>query len=275
MCGAKPTQFLPCCLLPGGTGLGALCGLVDSVGVPRQNISNVPGDKDLSQCGDDTPDCFSDICSHLAALSNGHVLNRLTLWIRLYSRVFDLCDNIHTLDDFTEHDMLAVQVRGTIFGCNYEELAPIGMRATVLGLSQLRYRYIEQSMRNKRSYSARTGKTHSHGQETRLVMLEVEVLVCKLVYTVYSPRARAIAIDEVAALDHEAFNLAMSVSSCSIIAMVYKFFIFFSSFHKKINAHSPRDGTCSPCSPAAGLVGSLSRQCRIDGSSRQSWGRRP
>jgi hypothetical protein len=51
--------------------------------------------------------------------------------------------------------------------------------------------------------------TYCHGQQTRLVVLQIEVLIRELLDAVDCSRAGAIPIDEVAALDHEAFDLSL------------------------------------------------------------------
>lgn len=49
--------------------------------------------------------------------------------------------------------------------------------------------------------------TYSHGQQTGLVVLQIEVLVGELVGAVDGAGAGAVAVDEVAALEHEVFDL--------------------------------------------------------------------
>lgn len=51
------------------------------------------------------------------------------------SCVFNLGDNIHAINDIAEDNVLAVQVRCPILGSDNEELAPICVRARILGLS--------------------------------------------------------------------------------------------------------------------------------------------
>ena len=49
--------------------------------------------------------------------------------------------------------------------------------------------------------------TYGHTQQSRSVMLKIEVLVCKRAGAVDRRTARAVAVKEVAALDHEVFDL--------------------------------------------------------------------
>lgn len=49
--------------------------------------------------------------------------------------------------------------------------------------------------------------TYGHGQQSRLVVLQSEVLVCEFVCAVDGPRAGAVTINEVTALEHELFDL--------------------------------------------------------------------
>lgn len=49
--------------------------------------------------------------------------------------------------------------------------------------------------------------TIGHRQQARPVVLQCEVLICELFSSVDSPRAGAVAIDEITALDHEVFDL--------------------------------------------------------------------
>ena len=58
---------------------------------------------------------------------------------------------------------------------------------------------------------------YCHGQEARLVVRENKVLVGELVRAVDGAGARAVAIDEVASLDHEALDLQTSVPACRTV----------------------------------------------------------
>lgn len=53
------------------------------------------------------------------------------------------------------------------------------------------------------------GWTYGHGQQTGLVVLQLEVLVGELLGAVDAGRTGAVAVEEVAALAHEAGNLAV------------------------------------------------------------------
>ena len=50
-------------------------------------------------------------------------------------------------------------------------------------------------------------KTYRHGKQTRLVVLQLEILVGKRLCAVDARRAGAVAVEEVAALDHEVGDL--------------------------------------------------------------------
>jgi hypothetical protein len=58
--------------------------------------------------------------------------------------------------------------------------------------------------------------TYRHRKQTRLIVFQLKVLVCEFLRAPDSPRARAVSVQEVAALDHEAFNLSKSASNVPI-----------------------------------------------------------
>jgi hypothetical protein len=63
-------------------------------------------------------------------LRNDNVLCRLAFWIRKGACVFDLGDYVHALDDVSEDDVLAIQMRRSALRRDDEELAAIGVRAS-------------------------------------------------------------------------------------------------------------------------------------------------
>jgi hypothetical protein len=65
-------------------------------------------------------------------LCNGNVLHWLSFRVRYCSRVLNLGDNVHALDDIPKDNVLAVQVGGAILGGDDEELGTIGVRTRVL-----------------------------------------------------------------------------------------------------------------------------------------------
>ena len=65
------------------------------------------------------------------------------------------------------------------------------------------------------------GRTHSHAQKARGVVLELEALVREGLGAVDGGAAGAVAVEEVAALDHEVFDLDAVASSESCAAHVY------------------------------------------------------
>ena len=67
------------------------------------------------------------LSSHFPTLANGNIIHRLLVF---GSRVFDLADNIHTIDHFAEDNVLVIQE--WCFGSRDEELTSIGVRTGVL-----------------------------------------------------------------------------------------------------------------------------------------------
>ena len=98
-------------------------------------------------------------------------------------------------------------------------------------------------------------------------MLEDKVLICKLLGSIYGPGASSIAVDKVPTLDHKAFDLAQSVYFLFILLryrgglnIETKVRLDTRNAHQDwrvmVGRYSPHDGTCSPCSLAAGLESS-------------------
>ena len=90
---------------------------------------------------------------------------------RLGSKRLDLLDDIHTLADLTENNMLSIKPLG--LGSAEEELASIGVGASI-----------------------------GHGENPRPRVLQGEVLIRELV-TIDGPAASSVVVGEVAALAHK------------------------------------------------------------------------
>jgi hypothetical protein len=58
-------------------------------------------------------------------------------------------------------------------------------------------------------------ETYSHTQQARAVMLQREILICEFLGSVDGCAARTIAVDEIASLDHEIFDLQQHVGHVS------------------------------------------------------------
>lgn len=104
-------------------------------------------------------------------------------------------------------------------------------------------------------------------------MLQVEVFICKLFGAVDGPGAGAIAVDEITSLDHEILDLIKYQHTIALVMNDRKW-RSEGADRLRILEDSPHDGTCNPCSLAAGHGCSWSLQCRTGGSSQLSWGRR-
>lgn len=63
--------------------------------------------------------------SHLTALRDHDILYRLALWVCNSPCVLDFRDNVHAFDDVAKDDVLAVQMRCSVFGGDNEELTTI------------------------------------------------------------------------------------------------------------------------------------------------------
>ena len=113
---------------------------------------------------------------HLATLGNDDVGDRPIIGVG--PGVFNHLNDVHTLDDVAKHDVLVVQVR-----CGHggdKELATVCVGTRV-----------------------------GHAQQARLIMFELEVFVFETAQSPNGGRASTIAIDEVAALEHEGFDLRL------------------------------------------------------------------
>ena len=113
---------------------------------------------------------------HLSTLGNNDIGDGPV--ISIGPGVFNHLDNVHALDHLTKHDVFVVQVRGWHSGD--EELAAIGVRPGV-----------------------------GHTQQAWLIMFELEVFVLETAQTPNGGRAGTVAIDKVAALEHEIFDLSL------------------------------------------------------------------
>ena len=71
----------------------------------------------------------SATASHLTALDDGNVLNGL---VGRSPGVLDLGDDVHAFDDLAKDDVLAIEVGRAGLGRDDEELAAVGVGATVL-----------------------------------------------------------------------------------------------------------------------------------------------
>lgn len=74
---------------------------------------------------------------HLATLRDHDVLHGLSLWVCDGPRVLDLGDNVHTFNDVTENNVLAVQMGCSMFCCDDEELAAIRLYLVSTAISVL------------------------------------------------------------------------------------------------------------------------------------------
>lgn len=99
----------------------------------------------------------------------------------MHGRVLDGAHNLHALHDLAEHHVLAVQPLARI--SRDEELAAVRVRTTV-----------------------------RHGHEPCAVVTQREGLVLEGLLAIYGQRARAIALDEISALNHEALDHAVQLT---------------------------------------------------------------
>jgi hypothetical protein len=113
-------------------------------------------------------------CSHLSTLHDLDTVDRLVHLPGLGA--LDLLDDVVTLNDRAEDNVLAVQPRRALRG--EEKLAAIRVWAGV-----------------------------RHAQQARLIVLQREVLVLELACAVDADRAGAVAVEEIPALDHELGDL--------------------------------------------------------------------
>lgn len=118
---------------------------------------------------------------HFSTHSDGTVHGRLISRFRS-SRVLNLLDYIHAVYNTTKDHMFVVQERSR--DGSDEELASISVWSRV-----------------------------SHAQQSWLVVLECETFVCELGGAVNVRRTRTIAVQKVASLDHEIFDLYLGVNT--------------------------------------------------------------
>jgi hypothetical protein len=129
------------------------------------------------------------------------------------------------------------------------------------------------------------GGAYSHGEQTRFVVLQNEVLVVERLQPIDTCRSRAISIQEVTSLAHKIFDLdrhkvstiafthqtTSQIKVTSIISSP-RFILNFLLRTERRNIRF--DGIYSLYTPAASPNGSLSHPYRTDGNSRRFWGPR-
>jgi len=150
--------------------------------------------------------------------------------------------------------------------------------------------------------------TYSHTQQARAVVLAREVLVREVLRPVDARAARAVAVQEIPALDHEVRDLPTPVrrqqhhispsrrhahgdgipprpfrdggrrrraeGGTSHVDVPFRSDVWCSGQGLSGKGNSPRGGSGRLCSPGAALGRSWSRRCRIGGSFPRFWGRR-
>lgn len=116
---------------------------------------------------------------HLTTLRNSNILHGPIHSVG--PRILNLAHDVHAVDDFAEDDVFAIQVWG--LRRRDKELAAVCVGAGV-----------------------------GHGQKTGLVVLQFEVLIGEFVGAVDGAGAGAVAVDEVAALEHEVFDHTMELA---------------------------------------------------------------
>lgn len=106
-------------------------------------------------------------------------------------------NHVHPVNDLAKYNMFVVQK----WGCSGSDkkLTTIGVWARVLIRSI--------SLIGSSGCRNDSDGTYCHAKKTRSIMLEREIFVCKFGGAVDSTAPRAIAINEVATLDHKVFNL--------------------------------------------------------------------
>jgi len=122
--------------------------------------------------------------SHFSTLGNGHVL---VGFVSCSTSVFYHVYDVESLNDLPENDMLMVQ-EWCRSSCD-EELASVGVRSRILIIPSAS----SQPLR--------------HTQEAGSIVTEIEIFICELGGTVDGGTPSTVAIDEIAALDHEPFDL--------------------------------------------------------------------
>lgn len=217
---------------------------------------------------------------HLPTLHNHHIARGL---LPPRARILHLPHHIHAVDHLAKHDVLVVQEGGRHGGD--EELAAVGVGAGVLlSLSWL----VVVGLTGDRGTGERG--TDGHAQESSGVVLEVEVLVWEGGFgAVDAGAAGAVAADEVAALDHEVFDLEWGKNGGGT-GLLYWFFFFFSGClefkdgaegedegkgdegGRKFLENEQLGGTCCLCIPGGILGRFWSRRYRTGGSFLRFWG---
>lgn len=114
---------------------------------------------------------------HLTTLSNNDLLHR-PIRLPIRPSILNHLDNLHALEHLPKNNMFAIQMRRR--RTRDEELTAVGIRPAV-----------------------------GHGQQTRRVVLEREVLVGEGLRAVDRGAACAVAVYEIAGLEHEALDLCV------------------------------------------------------------------
>lgn len=146
----------------------------------------------------------SSSSSHLPTLHNRYILVRL---VSGGPSLLDHSNDVHAIDDLAKHDMFVVQEGRR--GGRDKELTAIGIWAGVL---VQRFSRSSNGKKNRllacRVYSTRVNMTYRHTQKTWAVMWQRKILICKLGGAVNGAAACAVAIYEIATLNHEILNLS-------------------------------------------------------------------
>lgn len=174
--------------------------------------------------------------------------------------MLDHSNDVHAIDDLAKHDMFVVQEGRR--GGRDKELTAIGVWAGVL---VQRFSRSSNGKKNRllacRVYSTRVNMTYRHTQKTWAVMWQRKILICKLGGAVNGAAACAVAIYEIATLNHEILDLR-EVSRKSLALSI------------EMGGGSgsiPHGETCYLCSLEVALWGSCSRPCRTAGNYLPSW----